>query len=227
MLYFVPTPIGNIEDITLRAKRILEESTHIICEDPRQIDKLLKLLEIRNNQSYIQILHHHEFNRLKIQDVLLQYASSGTVSMVSDAGTPGISDPGNEIVKLSQELSVPYSVLPGATSIIPAISASGLVYKEFLFLGFLPIKKGRQKIWQYIIRSQYPVVIMESVHRISKFINEAKTYCHCETDVFFSREISKTYEQYYSTTIQDLDIDKIEKKGEFVIIIKNYGVLGN
>ena len=222
MLYVVPTPIGNLQDITLRSKQVLEDSQYIICEDPRVTDKLLKLLDIRRDQKYIQIIRSHNFNQTEIEKALRIGKTNSIVSLVSDAGTPGLSDPGYDIIRLGQEMSIEYTVLPGANSVIPAIVASGIVPKDFLYLGFLPIKKGRQKTWESIIRSQYPVVILESVHRIEKIVAEMKEKLHPKSIVFFARELTKAFEQYQTMSVSDLNIDVIEQKGEFVIIIKNY-----
>jgi len=225
MIYFVPTPIGNIEDITIRSKNVLENSEFIICEDPRVIDKLLKLLGIRKKQRYVQIIRSRSLNFTEIDKLLKQAGcESLTISVVTDAGTPGISDPGYEIIQMIRAKNLEYSVLPGATSIIPAVVASGLINKDFLYLGFLPTKKGRQKTWDSIIRSQYPVVILESVHRIQKLITEAKQKLHPETQIFIGRELTKAFESYIFSTVGELDIDVITQKGEFVIIIRNQDV---
>jgi 16S rRNA (cytidine1402-2'-O)-methyltransferase len=179
-------------------------------------------LEIRKEQQYIQIIRSHNFNESGIKKALEKAKKGAIVSLVSDAGTPGLSDPGYDIIRLGQLIGVEYTVLPGANSIVPALVASGIVPKEFTYIGFLPIKKGRQKTWEYIIRSQYPLIILESVHRIEKLVGEIKEKLHPQSSVFIARELSKTFESYYLVSVQDLDIDVIEKKGEFVIVIKHY-----
>jgi 16S rRNA (cytidine1402-2'-O)-methyltransferase len=212
--------VGNIEDMTLRSLRVLRQSPVIICEDPRVTDKLLKLHDIRGDQQYIQIIKSHNFNLSQILHSLKTASYDNTdVAVVTDAGTPGISDPGFEIIAILQEEGIEYTVLPGATSIIPAVVASGIVSKGFTFVGFLPIKKGRQKAWNSIIRSQYPSVLMESVHRIDKLISEINTRLEPDRRVFVAREISKKFEQFKLSSAGELTVDDIKTKGEFVVII--------
>lgn len=220
MLYVVPTPIGNLDDITIRAKNILSQSHFIICEDPRETNKLLELLEIRGVQKYIQIIRSHNFNYTEIDKVLSEALKHDlSVSLVTDAGTPVISDPGYQVLQMTQEKGIEYTVLPGATSIIPAAVASGFVSKEFTYLGFLPIKKGRQKTWETIIRSQYPTVILESVHRMKKLVEEIKNKLNPERRIFIGRELTKKFEQYVVTSAGEMSESHFTQKGEFVIVI--------
>lgn len=221
MLFIVPVPIGNLEDISLRALRLFQEAGWIIAEDPRQTKKLLKLLEISSSAKFVDITRKHQLNYYKIQQTL-DIAKTETVLLVSDSGTPGISDPGLEIVKMAIQQEIPYTTLPGATSLIPAVINSGLAFKEFYFKGFLPLKKGRQKIWQEIAKSQAPVVLLESVHRLEKFCLEAKKYLEPDRWICFNREISKLNESIYRLQIKDLDATKIKAKGEFVIVIQGF-----
>jgi 16S rRNA (cytidine1402-2'-O)-methyltransferase len=221
MLYLVPTPIGNLQDITLRAINLLTKAQFILTEDPRKTKLLFELLKITNQAKLVQLTKYHHLNLLEIERVreYLQKNPETVVCLLSDAGTPGISDPAVEVVRLWHQANLPVSTLPGATALIPAIVNSGLVSKEFLFLGFLPTKKGRQKIWQEIQSAKYPVVVYESVHRLPKFLQEVQRYLAPDRKVSYSREISKVFEQIWVGTVAELAAIKIISKGEFVWVI--------
>ncbi len=222
MLYIVPTPIGNLEDITLRALKLFEEAEVILTENSKNTALLLTHLKIKNRPKFINILKNRKFNTLEVDQVLEQskLEPDQKILLVSDAGTPGISDPAIQIVRLAQQKQVAISTLPGATALIPAVVNSGLVTKEFLFLGFLPTKKGRQKLWKEIQNSPYPVILYESVHRTEKLILEMQTYLSSSRKVAFSREISKVFEQNWLGTVADLAHIQITLKGEFVWVIE-------
>ncbi|MBC7471889.1 MAG: 16S rRNA (cytidine(1402)-2'-O)-methyltransferase [candidate division SR1 bacterium] len=226
MLYIVPTPVGNLEDITLRAIRLLKTTHIIISEDTRHTRKLMKLLEIENKPKYIDFTRNHEFNLVPIEAALKTILVAEEeekepieILVVSDSGTPGISDPGIEIIRLAQDLGVNYTVLPGATAFVPAVVASGITGREFTFLGFLPVKKGRQTQWKEIVISPYPVVFYESVHRIDKCVGELKEYLEPTRKISICREVTKMYETIWIGTVSTLEIDDIKQKGEFVIIV--------
>ncbi len=221
MLYLVPTPIGNLQDITFRAVDLLTKAEFVLTEDPRKTKLLFELLKITNQPKLIQLTKHHCFNFSEIELVrdYLQNNPESVVCLVSDAGTPGISDPAVEVVRMWHKANLPVSTLPGATALIPAIVNSGLVSKEFLFFGFLPVKKGRQKIWQEIQSAKHPVVVYESVHRLPKFLQEMQHYLAPERKVSYSREISKVFEQTWVGTVAELAGINIVNKGEFVWII--------
>jgi 16S rRNA (cytidine1402-2'-O)-methyltransferase len=226
MLYIVPTPVGNLEDITLRAVRLLKTAHIIISEDTRHTRKLMKLLEIENKPKFIDFTRNHELNLAPIEIALKAILTAEEdekeaveILVVSDSGTPGISDPGIEIIRLAQDLGVNYTVLPGATAFVPAVVASGITGKEFTFLGFLPIKKGRQTQWKEIAVSPYPVVFYESVHRIEKCVGELKQYLEPERKISICREVTKMFETIWIGTIGTLEIDEIKQKGEFVIVV--------
>lgn len=221
MLYIAPVPIGNLEDITLRVLKLFQEVKWIMAEDSRKTKKLFKLLNISNSVKFVDITRNHKLNYFKIKEVL-EIAKNEKVLLVSDSGTPGISDPGFEVVKMAIEDKVPYTTLPGATSLVPAVINSGLIFKEFIFVGFLPLKKGRQKKWQEIAKSEFPVVLFESVHRLEKFCLEAKNFLEPNRWVCFNREISKLNESIYRLQIKDLDTADIKVKGEFVIVIQGF-----
>jgi len=221
MLYLVPTPIGNLQDITLRAINLLTKAQFILTEDPRKTKLLFELLKITSQAKLVQLTKYHHLNLLEIKQVreYLQKNPETIVCLLTDAGTPGISDPAVEVVRLWHQANLPVSTLPGATALIPAIVNSGLISKEFLFLGFLPTKKGRQKIWQEIQSAKYPVVIYESVHRLPKFLQEMQRYLAPDRKVSYSREISKVFEQIWVGTVAELAAIKIISKGEFVWVI--------
>jgi 16S rRNA (cytidine1402-2'-O)-methyltransferase len=199
---------------------------------------LLKLLQIENKSVFINLTANHQFNEKKIKSALQELEQRPNQNkqvfranpyqegiennygvLVTDAGTPGISDPGNLVIQLAQKLNLPYSVLPGANAITPAIVASGFVNKEFTFFGFLPTKKGRQKQWEIISCHPYPAVIYESVHRIPKFLEEAQIYLEPERKICICREISKAYEETIVTTVSALNKLEMKNKGEFVVVI--------
>lgn len=218
MIYFVPTPIGNIRDITLRALDLMKSTQYVICEDPRVSHKLYKLLEIENKPKYISIIKNHELNQ-QLFDLIDTHGASEDILVMTDAGSPGLSDPGRDIIAYLQENGLAYAVLPGANAVIPAVVASGLVSKEFHFMGFLPLKKGRKAQIKLIAESSVPVVLYESVHRIEKLCAELTEFLPAETKIFIHREISKQYETMWHGTISDLNDLEIKLKGEFVVII--------
>lgn len=220
MLYIIPTPVGNLEDITLRAIRLLSDSQIILCEDGRVTSKLLTLLKIDNKPRYVNITQNQKFRYNTIKSIL-EENNNQDLLLVSDAGTPGISDPAFQIIKLAQEIGIKYTVLPGATAMVPAIVASGLAPKEFIFQGFLPIKKGRIKKWEEIKVALYPTVIYESVHRIEKTLNEIKEIFDPTTPISISKEISKSNEMVWTGVVSELVsyIEDTKLKGEFVIVL--------
>jgi 16S rRNA (cytidine1402-2'-O)-methyltransferase len=222
MIYFVPTPIGNLEDITVRAKRVLSESQVVICEDGRVTSKLFNLLGLENKPRFITMVKNHDYNYNQIEKILAEAQSNSelVICVVSDAGTVGISDPGYLVVKRLQELALPYTVLPGATALIPAVVASGLVTKDFWFIGFLPLKKGRAATIKQLTVSMVPVVLYESSHRIKKLVCELVEQLTANSQVFISREISKHFEEYTLLTAQELKNYSPVEKGEFVVVVK-------
>jgi 16S rRNA (cytidine1402-2'-O)-methyltransferase len=244
MLYIVPTPIGNLDDITIRGLKVLQNAKIILCEDPRVTNKLLELLKIENKPKLIQLERNHSFNKNEIWKVLNEskiknketesvstiFYSNNTlrfeedtniIALVSDAGTPGISDPAFEVLKIAQELGINYTTLPGATAVIPAVVNSNLITKEFLFLGFLPLKKGRMTEWKRIANSETPVVIYESCHRIKKFLEEARSYLSPQTKICINQEISKSHENIWVGCVDQIETYNLVEKGEFVIVIRN------
>jgi 16S rRNA (cytidine1402-2'-O)-methyltransferase len=241
MLYIVPTPIGNLEDITIRSLKVLEKAKILLCEDPKITHKLLELLKVENKPKFVQLERNHSFNEKEITTTLESLKGdepliedcfytqpkmkleddSNIIALVSDAGTPGISDPAFEVLKVAQNLNIDYTTLPGATAAIPAAVNSNLITKEFLFLGFIPLKKGRQSEWKRIAASTTPVVIYESCHRIAKFITEASQFLEPNSKISITQEISKTFENIWVSKIQNLPSYPLVEKGEFVIVIRN------
>ena len=221
MLYFVPTPIGNKDDITVRGKKLLETAMVVLTEDPTITAKLYKVLEIAHKPRYVALSRNHDFNWSGVEGVLadLKGKKLDSAVVVSDAGTPGISDPGLLVIQMAQKMGVEYTVLPGATAVIPAVVASGFVAKEFVFLGFLPLKKGRQTALKKLAVLEHPAVIYESNHRITKLIGELKTVLPDDTKLCICRELSKKFEQIWVGSVGELDKYMLVEKGEFVIVI--------
>ncbi len=217
-LVLVPTPIGNLEDITLRALRILKECDFVLAEDTRTSGKLLKLLEI--SKPMVAFHAHNEHKAL--ENVVQKIQSSNLVALVSDAGTPGISDPGFLLVRACIDAGIKVECLPGPTAIIPALVASGLACDRFVFEGFLPHKKGRQTKFLEIAKEDRTVVLYESPHRLAKCMAQIEEFMGAERKVCVVREISKMFETYHRGTAQELKVyfEQNPPKGEIVIIIE-------
>jgi 16S rRNA (cytidine1402-2'-O)-methyltransferase len=220
-LYLVPTPIGNLEDITIRAIRILKEVDFIYAEDTRTSGIFLKHYEIKNN-----LRSYHKFNeKAKCEEIINLLLEGKNIAIISDAGSPGISDPSNMIVKelishptyLEKTSIVP---LPGATAIIPALTASGFNTDNFIMLGFLPSKKkDKEALLDKVKNLEMPICFYEAPHRLEKFLNELFKYFN-NADIVIAREISKKFESWYRGKLKDIltNLDSINIKGEFVII---------
>jgi len=213
-LYIVATPIGNLDDITLRALDALKSVDLILCEDTRVTRKLLEHFDIKVP---VQSYHQHSDNK-KTDYILDLFKQEKNIALVSDAGTPGISDPGNELIKMINDQCPMTSIIPipGASAMTAIASIAGISMDKFLFLGFPPHKKGRQTMFKEISQSKYPVVIYESVHRIIKTLKELQTL-H-DFDIVVGRELTKKFETIYRGKISEV-IPQIELKGEFVVII--------
>ena len=220
-LYIVATPIGNLEDITFRAIRILKEVDMILCEDTRVTAKLLAKYEIKKSLRRFDA-HSSESGREAIVELLRE---GKNIALVTDAGTPGISDPASLLVEdVRRELGNEVKVIPvpGASALTTALSASGIPTSDFLFLGFLPHKKGRQTLMKEIGESERAVVFYESPHRILKALAELKIVAP-ERKITIARELTKIYEEYISGTADEItkiltDIPE-KQKGEFVVIV--------
>ena len=217
VLNIVPTPIGNLEDITLRSLDTLKNSDYILCEDTRVSKKLLYKYNIE-----VQLVSFHSFNEHKtVQKHINQILDGKVVSLISDAGTPSISDPGFLIVRESIKNNIEINCLPGATALIPAIVNSGLSSERFVFEGFLPTKKGRNKRIKNLVDEKRSIVIYESPKKILKLINDLMGFLGEDRKASISRELSKIYQENIRGTLKEL-YDKLENiniKGEFVIVI--------
>lgn len=217
MLYIVPTPVGNLEDITLRALRILKEADLILAEDTRTSGVLLKHFDIHNNmQSYHKFNEHHAVERLAER-----MKAGETMALISDAGTPGISDPGFLLARECVNRGVEVQCLPGATAFVPALVASGLPCDRFVFEGFLPQKKGRQTRLRALSGEERSIVFYESPYRVVKTLQQFIETFGAERPVAVCREISKIHEETVRGTLADALAHFIqnEPRGEFVIIV--------
>ncbi|MFP5470449.1 MAG: 16S rRNA (cytidine(1402)-2'-O)-methyltransferase [Bacteroidia bacterium] len=216
-LYIVPTPIGNLEDITLRALRILKEVDVVLAEDTRTTSKLFSHYQITTT-----LKPFHKDNEHKILASVLELLKTGSkVALVSDAGTPGISDPGFLLVREAIKENITVETLPGATAFVPALVNSGLPCDKFVFEGFLPHKKGRQTRLQILAEEKRTIVFYESPHRIEKTLEQLVEFFGAERPCSLSREISKLYEEHIRGTLSEV-LNKIKQqpiKGEIVLIV--------
>ncbi|MCB9333605.1 MAG: 16S rRNA (cytidine(1402)-2'-O)-methyltransferase [Lewinellaceae bacterium] len=217
MLYIVPTPIGNLEDITLRALRILKEVSLVLAEDTRTSGKLLKHYEIRTP---LRAFHAH--NEHAVVEKLVAELQAGTsMALVSDAGTPGISDPGFLLVRACVQQGVRVECLPGPTAFVPALVASGLPCDTFHFEGFLPHKKGRQTRLKYLAELPHTFVLYESPYRLIKCLGELAEVCGATRMACVARELSKLHEEVKTAPLTELQahFSAKEVKGEIVVVV--------
>lgn len=222
-LYLIPTPIGNLEDITLRALRILKEVDLILAEDTRTSSKLLRHYGIDK-----RVLAHHQFNEHKTVENLVRQLSEGTsMAMISDAGTPGISDPGFLLTRACIQAGITVECLPGPTAFVPALVNSGLPSDRFLFEGFLPHKKGRQTRLKELARQPYTFILYESPFRLAKSLEQLAEYLGAERQACVSRELTKIYEENRRGTLTELAqwYKAHPPKGEIVLVVA--GSAGN
>lgn len=248
-LFIVATPIGNLEDITLRALRVLKEVDLIACEDTRVTGQMLKHFEIK--KPLVSYFQHSQLS--KIDYIIDELKKGKNIALVTDAGTPGISDPGQELVSKIRELSVvsyqlpvankkllEYSSaslhptwddndsniqiipIPGVSALAAAASVSGMIEKEFYFAGFLPKKKGRQTQFKALSKLECPIIIYESAMRLERTLEDIKTYLGENTEVFIAREITKMFEEYWGGRVDEViaDLKKHQIKGEIVLIVQ-------
>ena len=216
-LTVVPTPVGNLEDMTFRAIRVLKEADLILAEDTRTTGILLKHYDIHN-----RLQSHHKFNEHKtIENIAERIKSGENIALVSDAGTPAISDPGFLLVRECVEKGVEVECLPGATAFIPALVVSGLPNDKFCFEGFLPVKKGRQTRLSEIASEERTTIIYESPFRLLKTLTQLSEVCGIERKISVSREISKRFEETVRGTLESLisHFTENEPRGEFVITL--------
>lgn len=219
-LYIVPTPVGNLEDITFRALRILKEADLILAEDTRTSGVLLKHFDIKN-----AMLAYHKFNEHQsVGRVVERLLAGETVALVSDAGTPGISDPGFLVAREAIRAGVEVVTLPGATAFVPALVSSGLPCDRFCFEGFLPQKKGRQTRLNALATEPRTMVFYESPRRVVKTLTQLAGVMGAQRQVSVCREISKVHEESVRGTLEEAiaHFQTNEPKGEFVIVLAGY-----
>jgi 16S rRNA (cytidine1402-2'-O)-methyltransferase len=217
-LYIVPTPIGNLDDITIRAVKVLEKVDLILCEDTRRSKKLLNHLEINS-----QLRSHHKFNEHKeVEFIVKKIKEDNNVAVISDAGTPGISDPGFLIVRTCLENNIEVECLPGATALIPGLIVSGISFDKFIFEGFLPVKKGRSSRLALLSLETRTMIFYESPHKLFKTLLEFEKTFGSNRKISVSRELTKLFEETSRGSVKDLiDIYSNKKpKGEYVIVVQ-------
>jgi 16S rRNA (cytidine1402-2'-O)-methyltransferase len=216
-LYIVPTPVGNMEDMTMRALRILKEVDVVLAEDTRTSGILLKHFDIKNH-----LLSHHKFNEHGTSRVVVERLLAGqNVALISDAGTPGISDPGFFLVREAVKAGIEVQTLPGATAFVPALVSSGLPCDRFVFEGFLPQKKGRQTRLKELSEETRTMIFYESPYRVVKTLEQFAEYYGQERQVSVCREISKIHEESVRGTLAEViaHFKEHEPKGEIVIVL--------
>lgn len=217
ILYIVPTPVGNMEDMTLRAIRILKEADVVLAEDTRTSGNLLRHFEIKNH-----LVAHHKFNEHGTAAGIVERLMAGqTVALVSDAGTPGISDPGFYLAREAANAGIEVVCLPGATACIPAIVASGLPCDRFCFEGFLPQKKGRMSLLESLKEEPRTMIFYESPYRVLKTLQQFAEVFGEDRQVSVAREISKLHEQHVRGTLAEAiaHFTETAPRGEFVIVV--------
>lgn len=218
MLYLVPTPIGNMEDITLRALRVLKEVQLVLAEDTRMTKKLFAHYEI---ETPLRSFHAHNEHKV-IEGLIAQLEQGSEMALVSDAGTPGISDPGFLLARACHEAGIAVSALPGATAFVPALVASGLPSDKFHFEGFLPHKKGRQTRLEYLATLPNTFVLYESPYRLVKCLTQLAQHCGEEREACVARELSKVYEEVKTdqlAALQQYFSGQAKVKGEIVVVV--------
>lgn len=217
LLYLVPTPVGNLEDMTCRALKVLKEADLILAEDTRTTGNLLKHFEIKN-----AMLSYHKFNEHQTVERVVQRLKAGeTIAVVSDAGTPGISDPGFLVAREAVKAGVEVVCLPGPTAFVPALVASGLPCDRFCFEGFLPPKKGRATRLAQLTQESRTIIVYESPHRLVKTLSQFVEVFGAERQVSVCREISKIHEESVRGTLEEVlaHFTAVEPRGEIVIVL--------
>ncbi|NJW53849.1 16S rRNA (cytidine(1402)-2'-O)-methyltransferase [Salinimicrobium oceani] len=216
-LYLVPTPIGNLEDITLRAIKVLKEADLILAEDTRNSGKLLKHFEINTP---MQSHHMHNEHRT-VENIVRQIQNGKTIALISDAGTPAISDPGFLLTRACVEAGVEVDCLPGATAFVPALVNSGLPNDKFVFEGFLPVRKGRQTRLELLTQETRTIILYESPHKLLKTLAQIAEFLGEDRQVSVSREITKLHEETIRGTATEVQsyYEKKPPKGEIVLVV--------
>jgi 16S rRNA (cytidine1402-2'-O)-methyltransferase len=217
ILYIVATPIGNLEDITLRALRTLKEADAIACEDTRVSGKLLKHYEIKK---VLIPLHEHSTEK-SVERIVNEIKQGRSIAYISDAGTPGVNDPGGKLVAACVQFGIKIEPIPGPSALTAAISVCGFAMDDFVYLGFAPHKKGRQTFFQEVAAREIPTVFFESTHRIGKAIESLAATLPKDRQIFIGRELTKMHETLYRGTVDEVakQLQATSSKGEFVIIV--------
>ncbi len=217
MLHIIPTPIGNLEDITLRAIRLLKEVDLVLAEDTRTSKKLFQHYDI---QTSLRSFHTHNEHGI-LTEIVTQLENGVGIALISDAGTPSISDPGFLLVRACQEKGIKVECLPGATAFVPALVASGLPSDKFFFEGFLPHKKGRQTRLKYLSTLPSTFILYESPHRLHKCLVQLSEYCGLDRKATVCRELTKLHEEIKTDTLEHLInyYGEGKVKGEIVIVV--------
>lgn len=225
ILYIVPTPVGNMEDMTLRAIRVLKEADTVLAEDTRTSGILLKRFGIKN-----RLMSHHKYNEHGTAATVVEWLKAGqTIALVSDAGTPGISDPGFFLAREAAQAGVTIQTLPGATACVPALVSSGLPCDRFCFEGFLPQKKGRNTRLRELEEETRTMVFYESPYRLLKTLTQFAEVFGAERQVSVAREISKIHEEHVRGTLQEAieHFTRTPPRGEIVIVLAGNTTIKN
>lgn len=213
-LYIVATPIGNLSDITGRALDVLKSVDLIACEDTRESLKLLNHFEIKK-----PLISYHQHSKIqKIEQIIDTLKEGKNIALISDAGTPGISDPGQVLIKEAYKAKIKVIPIPGPSAMIVALSVSGFDTDSFSFYGFLPHKKGRQTKLKEIAGERKTTVLYESPYRIKKLLKELQEFCG-DREIFVARELTKKFEETYRGKISEIEA-KVKEKGEFVVVLE-------
>lgn len=217
ILYVVATPIGNLEDLTMRASRVFSGVDGILCEDTRVTSKLLAHLEIRKP---LVSLHEHTDER-RLDALIERIALGESYAYVSDAGTPGMNDPGGKLVERAFAAGIQVIPIPGASALTAAISVCGFAMDEFTYLGFVPHKKGRETFFRELAARETASVFLESTHRIQKTMESLAAHLHSSRQIFIGRELTKLHETLYRGTIDEVraTLQATSTKGEFIVVI--------
>ena len=216
-LYLIPSPIGNLGDITYRAVEVLKQADGILCEDTRTSFILLKHYSIQK-----PLTPYHQHNEHKVLAHLIEQLLAGkTYALLTDAGTPDISDPGFLLVRECSRNNIPVECLPGATAFVPALVQSGIPYNRFIFEGFLPVKKGRQTLLKQLSEEERTIIIYESPHRLVKTLQELAIYLSTGREAAVCRELTKMFEETRKGTLEELahHYEAHPPKGEIVIVV--------
>ena len=217
-LYLIPSPIGNLGDITYRAIEVLNKVDVVLCEDTRTSSVLMRHYNIQK-----PLTPYHQHNEHKVLPHLIEQLATGkTFALITDAGTPGISDPGFLLVRECVRLNIPVECLPGATAFVPALVQSGIPSNRFVFEGFLPLKKGRQTMLKTLAEEERTIILYESPHRLVKTLHEMATWFGADRQAAVCRELTKMFEETNKNTLAELAAyyEKHPPKGEIVIVVE-------